>query len=170
MPCLEWPLLPSGHKWRGDWLTHRAWPPTSSHNVSVSFLPLQRRTPPRNLHLLPPASSGRRGRRTRQCECSLDSGTWLLHPQPQPHQPWPTSRLPLCLIHHPLCESSLPAAPCSPSSCKNQHCCIMSGGCEPGAVPSSSVSIWEMEYKPDIHEVIQQTLTGQTAGCLGTQW
>lgn len=65
--------------------------------------PPQRRTPAKNLHLPPPASSGRRGRRTRQCECSLDSGTWLLHPQPQPHQPWPTSRLPLCLIHHPLC-------------------------------------------------------------------
>lgn len=143
------PPLPISLKWRGSWLTHHAWLhlPMSSHDVSVSFLPLQRRTPPKNPHLPPPASSGRAGRWARQYECPLDSGTWLLHPQPQSHQPWPTSpQLPLCLIHHPLCESSLPAAPCYLSTCKNQHSYIMSWGCRPGVVPSCNVSIWKMEY------------------------
>lgn len=123
-------------------------------------LPLQR-TPPKNPHLPPPASSGRAGRRARQCKCPLDSGTWLLHPQPQSHQPWPTSHHPLCLIQqHPLCESSLPAAPCYQSTCKNQHSYITSGGYEPGTVPSCNVSIWKMEYKPDILVVTRQTLMG----------
>lgn len=61
-----------------------------------------RRTPPKSLP--PPSSNGRTGRRARQYEWPLDSGTWLLRPQPQPHRLWPTSpQLPLCLIYHPLC-------------------------------------------------------------------
>lgn len=46
------------------------------------------------------------------------------------------------------------------STCKTQHSYIMSGGCEPGVVPSYNVSIWKIEYKPDILVVTRQTLGG----------
>lgn len=68
----------------------------------------QKRPPPEEMHLQPPAPSRGASRQGRRPGRPPDCGIWQRHPQHQFLRPLPTSpRFPSCLIHQPPCTTRL---------------------------------------------------------------